>query len=124
MRAGSSRARCRGACSGGGESGLGRGSEVRKLIGAMALGLMMALGLVVSGSALAQTCDDDTIDFIAGDGSVIRMQSGAAFRVSALDQSAAAGWLTMDDVLICKDATEIVNKDRDGERVAVKRLRH
>jgi len=94
------------------------GAKVRILIGAMALGLM------VSGSALAQTCNDDTIDFIAGDGSVIRMQSGAAFRVGALDQSDAASWLTMDDVLICKDATVIVNKDRDGERVTVKRMRH
>ena len=68
-------------------------------------------------------CDDETIDAIANDGSVIRMRSGSAFRVDSSDRIDASLWSNLDDVLVCKDETEIINKDKDGERVAVRRMR-
>ena len=89
---------------------------MRALIGAVVLA-----GLV--GSAPALACDDDEIEFVAIDGSVIKMRSGATFHVISSDQLDASMWLALDDVLICKDETEIINKDHEGERVTVKRLR-
>jgi hypothetical protein len=80
------------------------------------------LAVLPGGPALAQACDDDTIDAIATDGSVIKMRSGAAFHVVSSDQIDASLWLSMDDVLICKDETEIINKDKNGERVTVRRM--
>jgi hypothetical protein len=82
---------------------------MRALIGAV------VLAVLVGGSAPALACDDDEIEFVAIDGSVIKMRSGATFHVVSSDQ--------LDDVLICKDETEIINKDHEGERVTVKRLR-
>jgi hypothetical protein len=87
-------------------------------------GLLVAIALAVplGGAALAQTCDDETIDAVATDGSVIKMRSGARFHVDSSDRIDASLWSPLDDVLICKDETEIVNKDKDGERVTVRRL--
>jgi hypothetical protein len=93
-----------------------RSGAMRALIGAVVLA-----GLV--GSAPALACDDDEIEFVAIDGSVIKMRSGATFHVICSDQLDASMWLALDDVLICKDETEIINKDHEGERVTVKRLR-
>jgi hypothetical protein len=81
------------------------------------------LAVPLGGPASAQSCDDDTIDAVANDGSMIRMRSGSAFRVDSSDRIDASLWSSLDDVLVCKDETEIVNKDKDGERVAVRRLR-
>jgi hypothetical protein len=83
----------------------------------------VVLTVLLGGPALAQTCDDETIDAVATDGSIIRMRSGAAFRVDSSDRIDASLWSSLDDVLVCKDETEIVNKDKDGERVTVRRLR-
>jgi hypothetical protein len=93
-----------------------RGAQMRALIGAS------LLVVLVAGSAPALACDDE-IEFVAIDGSLIRMRSGATFHVISSDQLDASLWLAMDDVLICKDETEIINKDHEGERIAVRRLR-
>jgi hypothetical protein len=85
--------------------------------------IMLAVVCAGPAPALAQGCDDETIDAIANDGSVIRMRSGAVFRVDSSDRIDASLWSTLDDVLVCKDETEIINKDKDGERVSVRRLR-
>lgn len=87
-------------------------------------GLVSAIVLLVlvGGSAPARACDDDEIAFISTDGALIKMRSGAAFHVLSSDQLDASLWLALDDVLICKDETEIINKDKEGERVTVKRL--
>jgi hypothetical protein len=90
---------------------------MRALIGAF------ALATIASASATAQSCDDDSIDSIADDGSIIVMTSGASFRVSPLDQTEASLWLLADDVLICKGETEIINKNENGEHVRVARIR-
>jgi hypothetical protein len=82
----------------------------------------IALAVLLSGPALAQACDDETIDAVATDGSVIKMRSGARFHVDSSDRIDASLWSPLDDVLICKDETEIINKDKDGERVTVRRL--
>jgi hypothetical protein len=94
-----------------------RSARMRPLIGAL------MLAVLVVGSAPALACDDDEIEFIAIDGSLIRMRSGATFHVISSDQLDASLWLAMDDVLICRDETEIINKDQEGERVTVKSLR-
>ncbi len=83
----------------------------------------IVFAVLLGGAALAQGCDDETIDAIANDGSVIRMRSGATYRVDASDRIDASLWSNLDDVLVCKDETEIINKDKDGERIAVRRLR-
>ncbi len=81
------------------------------------------LAVLLDGSAPALACDDDEIEFVAIDGSLIKMRSGAIFHViSSSDQLDASLWLALDDVLICKDETEIINKDYEGERVTVKRI--
>jgi hypothetical protein len=79
--------------------------------------------VALSASAMAQSCDDDSIRSVSDDGAIIVMTSGAVFRVNPVDRIDTALWLAADDVLICDDDTEIVNKDEDGEHVAVKRLR-
>jgi hypothetical protein len=86
---------------------------------------LAAIALVVlSGAgAVAGSCDDDTIDSIADDGSIIVMTSGASFRVSELDQTDAMFWPAVDDVLICKGETEIINKNEKRERIRVSRIR-
>jgi len=83
---------------------------MRALIGAL------LLAVVVAGPAPALACDDDEIEFV---GSLIRMRSGDAFHVISSDQLDASMWLAM----VCKDETEIINKDHEGERVTVRRLR-
>ena len=87
--------------------------------------LLAAIALVVLSDAgtLAGSCDDDTVDSIADDGSIIVMTSGASFRVSPLDQTDAMFWLAEDDVLVCKGETEIINKNDKHERIRVSRIR-
>jgi hypothetical protein len=84
-------------------------------------GCMLMLGVATPASA--QSCEHDTIDSIADDGSIIVMESGASFRVSPLDQSDASFWLAADDVLICRDETVIVNTNERHRRVRVMRIR-
>jgi hypothetical protein len=80
--------------------------------------------VALSGAGtLAGSCDDDTIDSITDDGSIIVMTSGASFRVSPLDQTDAMFWLAADDVLICKGETELINKNDKRERIRVSRIR-
>jgi hypothetical protein len=95
---------------------------VRSAKGWVLIGAIM-LAVLVGGSAPARACDDDEIEFVAIDGSLIKMRSGATFHVVSSDQLDASLWLALDDVLICKDETEIINKDHEGERVTVRRLR-
>jgi hypothetical protein len=93
-------------------------------------GLMgvLAVAAIAGTSAMtvpvgAQSCDQDTIDSIADDGSIIVMTSGASFRVSAADQTDAMLWPVEDDVLICRSETEIINKNEKRERIHVSRIR-
>lgn len=78
--------------------------------------------LALNAASFAQACDDDTIDFVSSDGVIIKMLSGAVFRVATSDQIDAALWLPAEDVLICNDV-EIINTDENGERASVTRLR-
>ena len=78
--------------------------------------------LTLSAPVFAQRCDDDSIDSVSSDGAIIKMLSGAVFRVSPGDQIDTALWLPADDVLICND-TEIINTDENGERASITRLR-
>ena len=60
--------------------------------------------------------------YVSSDGAIIKMPSGAVFRVSPGNQIDAALWSPADDVLICNDA-EIIKTDENGERASVTRLR-
>jgi hypothetical protein len=44
------------------------------------------LAALLCGLAPALACDDDEIEFVAIDGSVIKMRSGATFHVISSDQ--------------------------------------
>ena len=77
--------------------------------------------LLLIAPACAQSCDDDSIDTVSSDGEIIKMFSGAVFRVAPSDQLDTALWLPAEDVLICNDNTEIINTDESGERASVSR---
>ncbi len=81
--------------------------------------LLMSL---VATSAYAQSCDDESIQSVSDDGSIIIMISGAVFQVNPVDQVDTALWLAADDVLVCDD-DKIINKDENGETASVRRLR-
>jgi hypothetical protein len=52
-----------------------------------------ALLLVIAGSPALAACDDDEIAFIALDGSLIRMRSGAVFHVRPrINSTPRYGW--------------------------------
>src|SRR6516164_3780381 len=65
------------------------------------LAVAITLAVLLGGAVLAQTCDDETIDAVATDGSVIKMRSGARFHVNSSDRIDASLWSPLDDVLIC-----------------------
>ena len=93
------------------------GAAMREMI--VACLLMTA----VYGTAFAQTCDEDSISSVSEDGSVIVLQSGAVFKVDDPgDQVDAASWVPEEDVLNCGDMY-LINKDEDGEKVSVIRLK-
>jgi hypothetical protein len=83
----------------------------------------LLLAVMMSTSGYSQSCDDDSIQTVSTDGSIIVMISGAVYRVDPLDRVDTALWLPAEDVLICGDGTEIVNTDENGERANVQRLR-
>jgi hypothetical protein len=77
----------------------------------------------VCGTAVAQTCDEDSIASVSKDGSIVVLQSGKVFKVDDFgDQANAASWVAEEDVLNCDD-TSLVNKDEDGEKISVIRLK-
>jgi len=84
---------------------------------------VVVLALLLNTPAIAQSCDDDSIDSVSDDGAIITMISGSVFRVSQADQVYTALWLSAEDVLICDGDTELINRDENGERAAVARLR-
>jgi hypothetical protein len=81
--------------------------------------LLMSL---VAAPAYAQSCDDESIQSVSDDGSIIIMISGTVFQVNPVDQVDTALWLAADDVLVCDDE-KIINKDENGETASVRRLR-
>ena len=64
------------------------------------------------------SCDEDSIDTVADDGSVITLLSGTVYSVDAGEEATASAWVAGDDVLICDD-DKIINKDENGETVEV-----
>jgi hypothetical protein len=102
--------------------GLEWGACMASLLGAVALALIASTA-VMNTAAMARSCDDDSIDTVSDDGAIVTMNSGAVFRVESSGRSDTAFWHSWDDVLICKDDTEIINKDQNGEHVSVARIR-
>lgn len=87
--------------------------------------MMMAacvVSIVAHGAALAQSCDDDSIESVSNDGITIVTNVGAVFEVDDQDRLQAAEWLPGESVLICGDG-KIINTDENGETVSVLRLK-
>jgi hypothetical protein len=80
------------------------------------------LSLLASSPAIAESCDEDAIDKVSNDGAIITVATGATFRVNRDGRIDAALWVIGDDILICKEETEIVNKDQNNEHVTVRRI--
>lgn len=84
------------------------------------------VGMSVVGCALAESCDNDTIEKKTDDGEYLFMSSGSVYRVMPGDESDSALWLPSDDVLICARLVtvqgrrvqyfEIINPD-EGEKI-------
>ncbi len=60
------------------------------------------------------------IEAVLSDGEVIKLEDGSLWEVDASDQSTAALWLAVTDVLVCDG--KIINTD-DNESVEARRLR-
>ncbi|MGC2456466.1 MAG: hypothetical protein WA435_00525 [Gallionellaceae bacterium] len=83
--------------------------------------ILMVFLAIISSSAVAEDCEEDSIQTVSSDGSVLIMLSGAVYQVDESDQVDTQLWLAADDVLICDDE-EIINKDESAEKASVKRL--
>jgi len=84
--------------------------------------------LLVAGASLAhaKSCDEDSLESVSDDGSILKMLSGQVFEVEAGDAIDTALWLPIDQVLVCEiggSAVEIINTDENGEKAAAQRLR-
>ena len=86
---------------------------------AVALAFLLAL----SSHAFAQACDDDVIESVSKDGAIIKMLSGAVFKVARSDRGDVADWQRSDQIYICNYETELVNVVVDGQRVTAERVR-
>jgi hypothetical protein len=90
-------------------------------MGKLAAALVLVVAL--SAPAFAQVCDDDVIESVSKDGAIIKMLSGAVFKVARSDRGDVADWQRSDQVYICSLDTELVNVTVNGDRVTVERLR-
>jgi hypothetical protein len=91
------------------------------LAGALAMSITLGVAGLSPAAARGGACDEDTIQSVSRDGSILVMLSGAVYRVSNLDRIDSMLWLPSDDVLVC--GNKIINTDEDGEKVEVTRLR-
>ncbi len=87
------------------------------------LAVALALFVASSAPAFAQACDDDVIEFVSKDGAIIKMLSGAVFKVAPSDRGDVADWQRSDQIYICSLDTELVNVTVNGDRVTVERVR-
>lgn len=78
--------------------------------------LVLIAALLSASAAHAASCDEDTIESV--NNGVLVMESGHVYRGQSSD---TAGWMGMDDVLVCGD-DEIINKDENGEQADVSKL--
>src|SRR5271166_2480666 len=87
----------------------------------------IAFTLLIAGVSLAhaKSCEDDSLETVSDDGSILKMLSGQVFEVEAGDTIDTALWLPIDDVLVCEiggSAVEIINTDENGEKASAQRL--
>jgi hypothetical protein len=87
------------------------------LTGPMKIFSLIVLAIASQSSpSFAQSCEDDTIQSVSDDGSIIILYSGATYAVHPADQSDTMSWVPADDVLVCNDGELIINKDENGEK--------
>lgn len=84
--------------------------------------IVMSFLVVMSSNAMAESCEEDSIQTVSSDGGILIMTSGAVYKVDDVDQVDTQLWLPTDDVLICDDE-EIINKDESGEKATVRKIR-
>jgi len=70
------------------------------------------------GSSGCET--DHWIDSVSSDGSIIKLEDGSIWQVSAIDRITSMLWLPVSDIVACDD--KLINTD-DNESVEVTRLR-
>jgi hypothetical protein len=92
-------------------------------MGKFAVALASLSLLALSAPAFAQACDDDVIEFVSKDGAIIKMLSGAVFKVARSNRGDVADWQRSDQVYICSFETELVNVAVNGDKVTVERVR-
>jgi outer membrane biosynthesis protein TonB len=88
---------------------------------------LIAFTLLIAGVSLAhaKSCDDDSLESVSDDGSILKMFSGQVFEIEAGDTIDTALWLPVDDVIVCEigeSAFEIINTDENREKASAKRL--
>jgi hypothetical protein len=91
--------------------------------------VFLASMVVLAGAATfgtiptnAATCEEDTLETVSDGGDILIMLSGAVYQVQSGGEVDSQSWLPTEDVIICGSDT-IINKDENGERVDVTRLR-
>ncbi|HWG75495.1 MAG TPA: hypothetical protein VN660_01740 [Steroidobacteraceae bacterium] len=84
--------------------------RVKLFVGALAV-------LLLSATAWASSCDEETIDTVSEDGDLIVLSDGNAYDVVPGDEVTASEWQEGDSVLMCGD--KIINKDEDGESIDI-----
>ncbi len=98
----------------------------------LGVALVLIVSLGISFRAYGKTCEDDSIDEVAGDGAIITMLSGSIWKVDDIDRIDSGLWLSTEDVLICEERASvkgktfvdytIINKDDDGAEVHAARI--
>jgi hypothetical protein len=93
---------------------------------------ILIVSLSVSILAYGKTCEDESIEEVAGDGAILTMLSGSIWKVDEVDRVDSGLWLGTEDVLICYEPMTyqgktlpfytIINKDEEGEEVHATRI--
>ena len=79
-----------------------------------------SLGLLLSNGA-ARACEaGHWIDTVSSDGSIIKLEDGSIYEISAVDVVTSALWLPITEIVSCDD--KLINTD-DGETVEATRIK-
>jgi hypothetical protein len=82
------------------------------------IGVLLVLSLPVSA---AMACEaDHWVDSVTADGSIVKLDDGSIWQVSASDTIDSALWLPMTDIVVCDD--KLINTE-DNESVEARQLR-
>jgi len=93
----------------------------------MIFALTVSLPFLPVPASHAATCDDDTVDAISTDGTILKTLDGHVYEINGAEAIDVAVWLPGDDLLICPTSNpriyKIINTDENNEAVYAIRLR-